>query len=80
MDKVGKLLKKISKKDANKIADIFEKIQSGNNKNLDIKKLKGYPNVFRVRIGIYRVIYKIIDGHIWIIDLSKRDDNTYRDY
>lgn len=80
MDKIQKLLNKINPKDANKIADVFERIKSGDIKKLDIKKLRGYPDIFRVRVGIYRVIYRVCDDNIRVIDLSKRDDNTYRNY
>lgn len=80
MDKISKLINKISQKDADKIADIFELIKKGNVKKLNIKKLKGYPNVFRVRVGNYRIIYKIVDGKTFIIEVSKRNDLTYKKY
>lgn len=30
-----------------------------NHKNLDIKKIKGYSNMYRLRIGDYRVIFSV---------------------
>ncbi len=39
----------------------IEKIPSG-----DIKTLVGYSNMFRLRVGNYRIIYKIIPDGIYI--------------
>jgi len=38
------------------------------------KKLQGYDNFYRIRVGMYRIIYSIYDGqlHIFIIDIGHR--------
>ena len=38
----------------------------------DIKKLKGYPASFRLRIGDYRVLFKMTPGEIRISDVLPR--------
>ncbi|GBF79345.1 type II toxin-antitoxin system RelE family toxin [Aphanothece sacrum] len=35
-----------------------------------VRKLKGYDNTYRIRIGDYRVIYKIQDKEVLILILS----------
>jgi mRNA-degrading endonuclease RelE of RelBE toxin-antitoxin system len=80
MDKITKLLRKISAKDAKAIASVLESILDNKSSNLDIMKLKGSVTIFRVRIGTYRVIYKKSGDEIKILEISKRNDNTYRNY
>lgn len=45
----------------------IEKIPSG-----DIKMLVGYTNMFRLRIGDYRIIYKITSDGIYVQDILPR--------
>ena len=40
----------------------------------DVKKLKGYSNFYRLRIGDYRVLYNITDGDIVITDVLPRGE------
>lgn len=37
---------------------------------LDIKKLKGVENVFRLRIGTIRIIYQVIEQELLILVIS----------
>lgn len=80
MDKIGKILKKISIKDSENILLILEKIKSGKVKNLDIKKLKGHENIFRVRSGNFRIIFQKIDQEYFILEISKRREDTYKNF
>lgn len=43
----------------------------------DIKKLQGYSNLYRLRIGDYRVIYQVEDGMI-IIDAVLPRGEAYK--
>ncbi|MFS1522748.1 type II toxin-antitoxin system RelE family toxin [Microbulbifer sp. 2304DJ12-6] len=40
----------------------------------DTKKLKGYENAYRTRVGTYRLVYEIDDGEliVWIVDVGHR--------
>ncbi|MCS6839154.1 MAG: AAA family ATPase [Roseiflexus sp.] len=45
----------------------------------DAKKLKGYDNVYRVRVGDYRICYCIGNGWVKLLSVRKRDERTYAD-
>lgn len=48
-----------------KILDELEIDPINRRPGVDIKNLKGYPNIFRIRIGNYRVLYSVDDkNHI----------------
>lgn len=80
MDKIDKLLSKIPRKDALKIALVLEKIVKNKLVDLNIMKLKGSENIFRARAGKYRIIYKKTLDKIRVLEISKRNDNTYKNY
>ena len=44
---------------------------------LDIKKLKDADNVFRIRSGKQRIIFKLISGNYVITSIERRSDTTY---
>ena len=78
MDKIDKFLKKIPEETRREIHKIISLIIKGDLKSLDIKKLKGRENIFRVRRGKIRIIYGIFDGETKILAIEKRSDNTYK--
>ena len=44
----------------------------------DAKKLKGYiNNIYRVRIGDYRLFYSFGEGWVKLLSIRKRDERTY---
>ena len=43
----------------------------------DAKKLKGYENVYRIRIGDYRLFYAIGTGWVKLLSVRKRNERTY---
>ncbi|MEK7213535.1 MAG: hypothetical protein AAB637_00255 [Patescibacteria group bacterium] len=78
MNQVHKFLKKLDTKRRIVIIDILEKLQRKDFSNLDIKKLKGVSNLFRVRKGEIRIIYTIAeDSMIKILKIDFRTDTTY---
>jgi len=61
---------------------IIEKIGqlSSQPRSLDTKKLKGFENEYRIRIGDYRVRYEIKDKTLTVLLLSCRHRrDAYRD-
>jgi mRNA-degrading endonuclease RelE of RelBE toxin-antitoxin system len=78
MDRIEKALKKLSAQEKVRVKQILQKLYSGNIKELEIKKLKGREDVFRVRKGKLRIIYHIRkDSSIYILAIERRSDTTY---
>lgn len=77
MDKIEKLLRKISKKQREYLLRIIEKLLSDNKKGLDIKKLKN-TDFYRLRSGRFRIIFHKENKEIIIDGIKLRDENTYK--
>ena len=77
MNKIDKFLLRLDKKSRLIIEEIIILIISNNFDLLDIKKLKGKRNVFRVRVGRIRVVFERVENTNNILNISFRDDNTY---
>jgi len=80
MDKISKVVKKLNSKDAIKIANTIELLVKNNLNNLNIKRLKGYKDIFRIRVGNYRIIFKKEMEKVIILHIGNRDDKTYKNY
>ncbi len=79
MDKIEKALSRLSAFEKEKIKEILIRLESGHLSSLDIKKLKGRTDIFRVRKGKLRIIYRVGGvGEISILTVERRSDNTYR--
>jgi mRNA-degrading endonuclease RelE of RelBE toxin-antitoxin system len=77
MNKIDKFLIKIDKKTRIVIEEIILLIANNNLSMLDIKKLKGKGNIYRVRVGKIRVIFEHTKTVNIIKSISYRDENTY---
>ena len=77
MDKLSKSLKKLTKKELILVQEILELIKANKLENLNHKKLKGIDNVFRVRKGKIRIIYRLEKGKIFLLNIGRRKDDTY---
>ncbi|MFH1191919.1 MAG: type II toxin-antitoxin system RelE/ParE family toxin [bacterium] len=79
MDKISKALKKFSAEEQNKIKEILAQIKSGILNGMDLKKLKGHDDIFRVRKGKMRILYRIDENkEVYILAIERRSDNTYK--
>ncbi len=81
MDKIDKALRKLSKSQKQQLLVAYARILAGDTTGLDFKKLKGYRGVYRLRIGRQRLVFQW-DGKTdgTILQVSRRDDQTYRDF
>ena len=81
MDKIIKALKKLSAKERELMKSLLLKIKNNSLAGLDLKKLKNCDNIFRVRKGKLRVIFKKQDnGRYFILTVERRSDKTYNNY
>ena len=78
MDKISKALKKFSSKENKLVKLILEKIKKSDFKDLKIKRLKARQNIYRIRKGNIRIIYRTENKKIIILTIEKRSDNTYK--
>ena len=78
MDKIEKALAKLSEKERKKIKQALEKLFSDEIKGLDIRKLKDRSDIFRLRIGNLRIIYRVSGEKISILAISRRNEKTYK--
>ena len=78
MDKIEKLLATLSIKERARIKDTLQAIRKWNVQNLDIKRLRGREDVFRVRKGDIRIIFRKTNKEITILAVERRSDQTYK--
>ncbi|KKU93882.1 MAG: Addiction module toxin, RelE/StbE family [Candidatus Jorgensenbacteria bacterium GW2011_GWA1_48_13] len=78
MPALRKLLSKFDKAERKIIEALIEKVISLNWRGLDVKKLKGYQNIFRVRKGKIRIIFSRNGKNISILSVERRREDTYR--
>lgn len=77
MDKIAKALKKLSKNERDAVRLLLIRIQQKDYKALDLKKLKGYNDIFRVRKGRVRIIFRLNNGDVFVLAIERRSDTTY---
>lgn len=79
MDKIEKALKRFSEKERVWVKTILRQLRTGDVSGLRIKKLKFREDVFRVRKGKIRIIYrKDVDNKIFILVIDRRREDTYK--
>lgn len=78
MDKIEKALQRLTPKERKVIKEILVALAHQQIKNFDIKKLKGRDDIFRIRKGRVRIIYRVSEkGAISILAIERRSDTTY---
>ena len=78
MDSIEKALARLTEKERAWVKDILLRLRAGHTKGLDIKKLKGREDIFRVRKGDVRIIYRMEGGAIFILTIERRSERTYK--
>lgn len=78
MNKIEKLLRKISKKDRENLLETVELLLD-NDKQLKLVKIKN-TDFFRVRHGNFRIIFHKEGGDIIVDSIRMRNDNTYNNF
>lgn len=78
MDKLEKALTKLSEKERRQLKAILNTLKSNQSfSGFDVKKLKGREDIFRIRKGKLRIIFRSAKGGIFILAIERRSDNIY---
>lgn len=78
VDKISKILNKLSDKEKKQVKIILQDLSAGKYENYDLKKLKGRNDIYRVRKGKIRIIYRVDDNkQIYLLAIERRSDTTY---
>jgi len=81
MDKIAKALKKLSAQENQIIKDILTGLKNKNLQGLDIKKLKGNEDIFRVRKGKIRIMYRLLKNNdTMVLAIERRSEKTYKNF
>lgn len=77
-EKARKFLKKLPNHDAIKIEEVIQEI-GYDPLGGDIRKLTGEGNVWRRRVGSYRIFFEILDQQkvVYIYQIKRRTSTTY---
>jgi len=78
MPSLKKLLSKFSAGEREVVEVLIEAVISLKWRGLDIKKLKGHRNAFRVRKGDIRIIFIRDKERIFILSIGRRRESTYK--
>ncbi len=78
MDKIAKALKKLTPKEREAVKQVLTRLLARNTTGLDVKKLVGREDIFRVRKGDVRIIYRLTKLGIFVLAIDRRSESTYR--
>ncbi|WP_273383767.1 type II toxin-antitoxin system RelE family toxin [Actinobacillus porcinus] len=84
-NRASKQIRSVDSRYLERIIEKIEALQQFPNIQADILELKGEQNKgkFRMRVGVYRVIFEVVNNEPIIIEIQeikKRDDQTYRNH
>ena len=80
MNKLDKVLARLSSKEREQVKKILQQLTAKSFSGLNIKKLKERDDIYRVRKGDLRIIYRVDNEEIFILTIERRSEKTYRGY
>ena len=80
MDKLEKALKKLAAGEKGIVKLLLTLIKNRRLTGLDVKKLKGQTDIFRVRKGKLRIIYQLKENEVKILAIERRTETTYKNF
>lgn len=79
MEKINKFLNSLTEKERESIDILIARLYINNLVGLNVKKLKGMKNMYRVRKGNIRIIFSYTTNNIVKIEfVGRRSDTTYK--
>lgn len=79
-DKISKELAKFTDKERGQVKEILLQLKADSTVGLQITKLKGHQDIYRVRKGRVRIIYRQQQKGIKILAIERRSEKTYRNF
>jgi len=80
MDKIEKALSRLSEKERALVKELITRISKGDVLGLNIVKLKSHQDIFRLRKGDLRIIYRQAGKDIFLLAIERRSEKTYRNF
>ena len=77
MNRLEKLFRKLTKKDALLLQVITDQLERGDTKGLNIVKVSG-SDFYRLKKRRFRIIYHVEDGEVVIDSIRLRNERTYK--
>lgn len=77
MDKIRKFIKSLGAKEKEAILLVMLRVKQDFRSIPGLIKLSGYKDLYRVRVGRYRIIFRINGVVSEIMKITKRDEQTY---
>ncbi len=79
-DKIEQALRRLSSKERSRLKEILLAMKAGTFKGLDVVKLKGHRDIYRVRKGDMRLIFSRTESNTTILSVERRSEKTYKDF
>ena len=79
-DRIAKSLDRLNGKEKRSVKSVLVLIKRGDLASLDVKKLRGHKDIFRVRKGNIRIIYRDTGSGIFILAIERRSEKAYRGF
>lgn len=76
MDKIEKALQKLSDKERDLVKTLLLKLFSNKTQGLNIVKLKGHADIYRIRKGRLRLLFRTEGTEIFLLKIDRRSDAT----
>lgn len=70
----GKQLRKLTKIDQIAVAQKIRSLQDVPSSTIQPQKLSGYKDIYRIRVGNLRIVYRIFSDKLFIILIHHRRD------
>lgn len=78
-DKIRKILAKLTAKERETVKLLILRVKLEDIEGLDIKQLQGHDDLFRVRKGRLRIVYRKTSKEFLILRIDRRNEKTYKD-
>lgn len=78
-DKIKKMLAKLTASEREMLKLTILRIKMDDTYGLDIKRLQGHSDLFRVRRGKLRIVYRKNSEVFQVMRIDRRNEKTYKD-